>query len=124
SSPGERHVAEIVEVAFPSYEKAVQAFDRGEVRMLADLPAWDVPRLREDKRFLITKLAVPRTHLLQFHPESEPLKSTEVRRAIALSADAADLLRIVTGEGAEAAGRLVTAPYPSTHLGYDPLVQP
>src|SRR5690606_8646251 len=75
SSPGERHVAEIVEVAFPSYEKAVQAFDRGEVRMLADLPAWDVPRLREDKRFLITKLAVPRTHLLQFHPESEPLKS-------------------------------------------------
>ena len=120
----EPHLAEVLEIAFPSYEKAIQAFDRGEVRMLADVPAWDVPRLLEDKRYVVTKSGVPTTHLLQFHAESEPLKSTELRRAIALSADAAKLLSIIVGTGGPESGRLVTAPYPSTHLGYDPLVAP
>jgi ABC-type transport system substrate-binding protein len=121
---GEPHLAEVLEIAYRSYEKAVQAFDRGEIRMLAEVPAWDVPRLREDKRYVITKSSVPMTHLVQFHPDSEPLKSTELRRAIALSCDAAKLLSIVVGTGGPETGRLVTAPYPSTHLGYDPLVAP
>jgi ABC-type transport system substrate-binding protein len=120
----ERHLAEVVEIAYPSYEKAIQAFDRGEVRMLTDVPAWDVPRLREDKRVVVTKSALPTTHLLLFHPDSQPLKSSELRRAIALSSNAEDLLRIVVGAGADLTGRLVTAPYPSTHFGYDPLVEP
>jgi len=120
----EPHLAEVVEVAYPSYEQAAQAADRGDVRMLAEVPAWDVLRLRSDKRFTVTGLAVPVTHVLQFHPSSEPFKSTELRRAFAASSDASALLRIVAGEAAADAGRLVTAPYPSTHRGYDPLVQP
>jgi hypothetical protein len=120
----DRHLTEVVEVAYPSYEDAARAFDRGDVRMLADVPPWDVPRLRDDKRFSLTKLALPATHLVQFHPASKPLKSTELRRALAAAADARDLLRIVAGEGGETLGRPVTAPYPSTHLGYDRLVEP
>jgi ABC-type transport system substrate-binding protein len=92
--------------------------------MLADVPAWDVPRLREDKRLVVTQAGVPTTHVLQFHPDSEAFKSAEFRRAIALSADAAKSLSIVIGTGGPESGRLVTAPYPSTHLGYDPLVTP
>lgn len=120
----ERHLAEVIEVAYPSYEKAAQAFDRGDVRMLAEVPAWDVARLKSDKRFAVWQLALPVTHLLQFHPASQPLKSTELRRAFAASADAKALLRVVAGDRAEELGRLVAAPYPSTHRGYDPLVQP
>lgn len=118
------HLAEVAEVSYPNYEKAAQALDRGEVRMLAEVPAWDVPRLRSDKRFAVTALAVPVTTFLQFHPESEPLRSTELRRAFAASADASALLRIVAGDASADSGRLVTAPYPSSHRGYDPLVQP
>ncbi len=120
----EPHLTEVLEIAYPSYEKAIQAFARGEVRLLADVPAWDVPRLGEDKTLVVSKAGVPTTHLLQFHPDSESLKSTELRRAIALSADAAKLLSIVIGTGGPETGRLVTAPYPTTHLGYDPLVAP
>lgn len=120
----DRHLAEVVEVGFPSYEKAAQALDRGEVRMLAEVPAWDAPRLAADKRFVVTRLAVPVTHVLQFHPASAPLKSTELRRALASSADAAAMLRTLTGVQKEEVGRLVTAPYPSTHRGYDPIVEP
>ncbi len=124
SAGTERHLAEVVEIAYPDYEKAIQAFDRGEVRMLADVPAWDMPRLRDDKRLVTLKSAVPTTHFLQFHSQSEPLKSTELRRAIAFSANAEDVLRIIVGTGVDETGRLVTAPYPSTHLGYDALVAP
>lgn len=118
------HLAEVVEILFPSYEQAAQAFDRGEIRMLADVPIWDVPRLQDDKRFVVTKLALPATHVLQFHPESEPFKTAELRRAIAVSTDAAKLLPLVAGSGAQENARLVTAPYPSKHVGYNPLVEP
>lgn len=121
---GQRHLAEVVEIAHPSYEEAVRALDRGEVRMLIDVPLWDVPRLQEDERYAVKKLAVPATHLLQFHPESEAFQTAELRRAVAVSTDTARILNLVAGTGASGAARRVTAPYPSTHLGYDPLVAP
>ena len=119
-----RHVAELTERAFPNYEEAVRAFDRGEVGLLTDVPAWDVPRLRSDGRYVVKSLAVPATHLLQFHPKSVALQSAELRRALAASADAAALLTIVAGTGGEAFGRRVSAPWPSSHPGYDPLESP
>jgi tetratricopeptide (TPR) repeat protein len=121
---GPRHLAELVEVPYPNYEEAARALDRGEVGMLAEVPAWDVPRLRADKRFHVVPLAPPATHLLQFHPSSRPLESGELRRALAAAVDRTDLLRIVAGEGGETAGRPVSALWPSTHPGYDPLVTP
>ncbi|MGC1272518.1 MAG: ABC transporter substrate-binding protein [Planctomycetaceae bacterium] len=118
------HLAEVVEIGFANYELAARAFDRGEIRMLADVPIWDVPRLQDDKRFVVTKLALPATHVLQFHPGSEPFKTAELRRVVAVSTDAAKLLPLVAGAGTAENARLVTAPYPSTHVGYNPLVEP
>lgn len=123
-APAARVLAEVVEVAYPTYESAIQALDRGDVRMLTDVPAWDVPRLLEDERYEVKRLAVPETHLVQFHPKSKPLQSSELRRALMRGSNAADLLRLVMGEGSEDSGRLVTAPYPSTHAGYDAVVRP
>lgn len=124
SENGDNRLMEVVERTYPSYEKAVQAFDRGEVRMLTDVPVWDVPRLREDQRYVITKLAVPKTHFLQFHPKSVLSASSELRRALIAAVDSEALLRLVVGQGGEKLGRRVTAPFPSTSLGYDPLVEP
>lgn len=115
---------EIIEIAFGRYEEAIQALDRGVVRMLVNVPVWDIPRLRQDERYIVTPMAVPHTHLIQFHPESKPLQSAELRRALARSTFPRELLTLVAGEGTEDMGRLVTAPYPSTHLGYDSLVKP
>ena len=124
AAPASRILAEVEEVAYPTYESAIQALDRGDVRMLTDVPAWDIPRLSEDERYVVKRLAIPETHLVQFHPKSEPLQSSELRRALMRGANAADLLRLVVGEGSEGFGRLVTAPYPSTHAGYDAVVRP
>ncbi len=89
----QRHVAEIDEIAYDSPEKAVQGLLRGEVSMLPNAPVWQLDKLTKDGRFFVRKYAVPQTHLIQFHPQSRPLRSAELRRAMLYSLDRSQVLR-------------------------------
>ena len=89
----QRHVAEIVEIKYPSHEKAVQGLLRGEVSMLPNVPVWQLDQLAKDTRFFVRKHALPQTHFVQFNPKSKPLRSSELRRAMMFAVDRGQILR-------------------------------
>ncbi len=121
---GKVHVAEVVEHRYSNYDTAIQGLLRGEVSMLARVRPPDVSPLSEDGRFFVQQSALPLTHVLQFHPNSVALGSLELRRALAYAIDRRSLLGEIVLESAQSKlGRLVTAPFPSTHNGYDPLIE-
>lgn len=91
----QRHLAEVTEIRYLSHEKAVQGLLRGEVSMLPNVPAWQLDKLAADGRFFVRKYAVPQTHFVQFNPQSKPLRSPELRRALMYGLDRSQVLRDV-----------------------------
>ncbi len=91
----QRHVAEVLEFRYPSHEKAVQGLLRGEISMIPCVPAWQLDKLAADGRFFVRKYAVPQTHFVQFNPQSKPLRSPELRRALLYGLDRSQVLRDV-----------------------------
>lgn len=110
----QRHVAEVRETSYPSYEKAVQGLLRGEVSMLPSIPIWQLDRLAKDGRFFVRKYAVPQTHFVQFNPQSKPLRSPELRRALLYSLDRSQVLRDVILQ--DLTVRTLREPLPKPHL--------
>lgn len=100
----QRHVAEIIETSYPTYEKSVQGLLRGEISMLPNVPIWQLDKLAKDEeettkgrppRFFVRKYAVPQTHFVQFNPQSKLLRSPELRRAMLYALDRSQVLRDV-----------------------------
>ncbi len=91
----QRHLAEVSEIRYLSHEKAVQGLLRGEISMLPNVPAWQLDKLAADGRFFVRKYAVPQTHFVQFNPQSKPLRSSELRRALMYGLDRSQVLRDV-----------------------------
>ncbi len=91
----QRHVAEVTEASYPSYEKAVQGMLRGEVSMMPSVPVWQLDQLEKNGNFFVRKYAVPQTHFVQFNPQSKPLRSAELRRALLYGLDRSQVLRDV-----------------------------
>lgn len=91
----QRHLAEVSEIRYLSHEKAVQGLLRGEISMLPNVPAWQLDKLAADGRFFVRKYAVPQTHFVQFNPQSKPLRSPELRRALMYGLDRSQVLRDV-----------------------------
>ncbi len=91
----QRHVAEITETSYSSYEKAVQGLLRGEISMLPSVPVWQLDQLEKNGSFFVRKYAVPQTHFVQFNPQSKPLRSAELRRALLYGLDRSQVLRDV-----------------------------
>lgn len=91
----QRHLAEVRETTYVSYDKAVQGLLRGEVSMLPNAPAWQLDQLAKDDRFFVRRYAIPQTHVVQFNPQSKPLRSAELRRALMYGLDRAQILRDV-----------------------------
>jgi hypothetical protein len=121
----EYHVAEIAERRYASPERAVQGLFRGEISMLPDLPTWAVSLVRNDQRFFVINYALPTTHVLQFNPQSEPLRSRELRLAMAYSIEASPILSaIALHDPTTQYGRLVTAPFATTSYAYNSLLVP
>jgi Bacterial extracellular solute-binding proteins, family 5 Middle len=121
----EYHVAEIVEHRYESPDRAIQGLMRGEISMLADLPPWAVSVVRNDQRFFVINYALPTTHVLQFNPQSEPLRSRELRLAMAYSIETPQLLSgVVLHDPSTQFGRPVTAPFATTSYAYNSLVAP
>jgi len=118
------HVAEVVEHRYATYDAAIQGLHRGEVSMLARLRPPHVGQISEDSRFFVQQSALPFTHVLQFHPQSFIVGSLELRRALAYGIDRRRLLTEIVLEGDDWQwARLVTAPFPSGHNAYDPLLE-
>jgi hypothetical protein len=113
-------MAEIIEEKYSSYGKAMQGLLRGEVSALLRVQPWDVDQLLDDDRFILRQYALPTTHVLQFNPNSKPLKNRQVRRALVFALDRSRILsetvlRSETSQG----GRLISAPLATRNYAYD-----
>jgi len=86
------NVAQINEIQYPSFEKSFQALLVGEVSVLPYLPAKLVSFFNEQDEFNVVQSAIPLTHVLQFNPDSNPLKIIELRRALAYGIDRQKIL--------------------------------
>ncbi len=108
----EYNVAQINEIQYPTFEKSFQALLLGEVSVLPFLPAKLVSFFQRQEEFNVVQSAIPLSHVLQFNPESNPLKIIELRRALAYSIDRQKILtESLLHESKLLNGRLITAPY-------------
>lgn len=132
----EYHVAEIQERRYRSYNEMIRGFNRNEVDYLPRIQVPDVKKFREDERVFVQPYALPASHFLQFRPDSPYFKLPAVRRAMRYAMDRQSLLEKeflgvddLTSEAERNAirranlGRVVTAPFASTLLGYNALVR-
>ncbi|MBX3436823.1 MAG: hypothetical protein KF861_04970, partial [Planctomycetaceae bacterium] len=112
------HLAEVQEHLYSNADAALQGLLRGEVSMLVRTPAPVVELLRNDeqllKAFFVEKMALPVTHVIQFHPRSPAMKNREYRRALAYAIDRQRILNdVVLKSSSSNLGRLVNGPFPS-----------
>lgn len=108
----EYNVAQINEHRYPNFEKSFQALLLGEVSVLPFLPAKLVSYFQEQEEFNVVQSAIPLSHVLQFNPESTPLKIIELRRALAYAIDRKNILaNSLLHKSQLLSGRLITAPY-------------
>jgi len=78
----QRHVAEITEQKYESWEKLLQALQRGEISAAVRIGHVDLAGLKDDPRFFVLPYAQPTSHVIQIHPESLALKNGQLRRAL------------------------------------------
>jgi hypothetical protein len=117
----DRHVVEVLEIRYPSHEKAIQGLLRGEVSLLPRVPAATVQPLAARPEFAKQTYALPTTHLLQFNPRSRALSARTLRRALVYAIDRRGILEEVflRGPAARGLGRLTSAPFASTSYAYN-----
>ncbi len=111
-------LAEIVEHRYDSYDRAYQALMQGDVSMVADLPDWFLREMlgseRLSREFFLQPMALPTTHLLQFNPQSRPLRNRELRRALAYALPREQILKeTVLRDPKLAHGRVTNIPFAS-----------
>lgn len=114
------HISEIVVHHFESPERVVQALQRGDIDMTSGLPDVLLRQLQRNdlfnRQFFIQKIQQPVTHLLQFNPNSVPLKTVELRNALAFAVDRPRILNdVVLRDSKSPNGRLVSTPYYSNN---------
>jgi tetratricopeptide (TPR) repeat protein len=121
------NVAEIVEHKYASKEIALQSLLKGDISVLPDAPIWLADQIRADIRFRVETYGIPTTHVLQFNPESKPLKNPQFRRAIKYMTDRGRILKETILRDPEARrGRLTSAAFPTTSYAYaniDPVLR-
>lgn len=124
-APADWHLAEVVEVKYQNHDKAIQGLLRGEVSLLSQVPAWTVPALQKHTDLLVDRYALPRTHFLQFHPNSKAATSRTLRRALIYALDRSRMLNeLFLHDPASRHGRLTSAPMPTQSYAYSPSVLP
>lgn len=100
-----------------SAEEILEAFQRGELDYVTDLPLTNLTELKERAADIQVLEAVQlQTRMLVFDCEQPPFSDRRVRQAICLAIDRRRFLREVYGEMAE----LSIGPIPPGILGYDP----
>ncbi|MCA9095065.1 MAG: hypothetical protein KDA68_16380, partial [Planctomycetaceae bacterium] len=115
-----RHVARITEAKYPNRDLAVQGLIRGEVDLLDDVQPWDVEPLAKQANVFVLPYVIPATHVIQFHPRSRYAQNRALRRSLSLALDRSGLLsEYILNRSITAQGILTTAPYRSTHPGFN-----
>ena len=124
ASARQRHVDEIVEVRYDSWETALQGLLRGEVTALPRADLRDLKALQDDGRFFVVPYALPLSHFLLFQPKTAALRDSQLRRAILHAIPRERLLSELMLKDAPAShGRLVTGPFASKSYGYNRLLE-
>lgn len=120
----EYHVAEIIERKFKSSAQAIQALQRGEIQVIPHLQPWEIDTFESRKEFYRRQYAQPFVHVIQFNPNTEILRNTQVRRALSKSIDRERILkRVILQDSAMRHGRVVAAPWPSQSYANSSLVE-
>ena len=113
------HIAEIREREYDDEEELMRGTFRGEVEFLPRVPLWGLQALQDDPEWTVRRYHLPEVHLLQFHPDSRPASSQELRRAIYFALDRPTILRDVVLAGADPAlGQPTSAPFPRQLYAY------
>ena len=119
-SSAARHVAEVIEVKYDSYDKAIQGLMRGEVTFLPAVPAASVRRLELRQEFFVQQYALPTTHVLQFNPHSRVLAARTLRRALVYAINRPQILEeVFLHEAPGNLGRATSAPFATTSYAYN-----
>ena len=120
----QRHVDEIVEVRYDSWETALQGLLRGEVTALPRADLRDLKALQDDGRFFVVPYALPQSHFLMFQPKTAALRDSQLRRALLHAIPRAQLLsELVLKDAPASHARLVTGPFASKSYGYNRLLE-
>lgn len=124
ASARQRHVDEIVERRYDSWETSLQGLLRGEVTALPRADLRDLKALQDDGRFFVVPYALPQSHFLLFQPRTVVLRDSQLRRAVLHAIPRERLLsEIVLKDAPASHGRLVTGPFASKSYGYNRLLE-
>lgn len=120
----QRHVEEVAEIKYETWERALQGLMRGETSLLPVAALRDLKGLREDGRFQVIPYALARSHLLLFNPEKKAMLDGQFRRALLHAVPRQRLLNEIVLRDAETLGRLIVCPFPTTSYGYSSQLAP
>jgi hypothetical protein len=126
-SSKQRHVAEVVERRYETWERLLQGLQRGEISAIPNVAHADLAGLRDDPRFFALPYAQPASHLIQFHPRSSPLQNGQLRRALLHAIPRDKLLdeEILAGVPKEPiVGRLTSSPFTIGSAAHNRLLPP
>ena len=114
------HVAEVNEHSYPDWPRVLQALLRGEIDFIPAAEWGDVAGLSQDQRFFVHRSQLPRTDLIQIHPDSVLTTSASLRRALLHALDRQTILQsVILKDASLEYGRLVTGPFASKLSAYD-----
>lgn len=123
-----KHVAEVVQVRYDSWERALQGLLRGEIVGIPRVGLHDLKTLRDDSRFFVVPYALPISHFILFHPRSIPLRDGQLRRALSLALSRQELIRdfilpgVETPEADKSLARPVSTFFPLSSYGHNQIL--
>ncbi len=118
------HIAEIAEVKFDSRPEVVQAFNRGEVDVIASVRPWEVTPIRSSELGFVQKLAAPASHVIVFNPESSSVRNAQLRRALSLAVPREKILQeIILRDPTMQFGRVSGSSWPLSSYATNPLLE-
>lgn len=119
------YLGEIVERRYANSERLWQGWLRGEISLVPSVPLWDLNKVARLPEVSLFEFALPRTHIIQFHPRHPALRNGSLRRALVYATDRSKVLNDVVLRGrAPARGRLTSGPFAIQHAAANPLIAP
>lgn len=114
------HIAEVDEHSYPNWPRLLQGLLRGEIDFIPTAEWVDLAGLSHDQRFFVHRAQLPRTDLLQIHPDSVLTSSASLRRALLHALNRQAILQeVILKDASPEYGRLVTGPFASKLSAYD-----
>jgi hypothetical protein len=117
---GSRPPVEVLFRDYPTADRAIQSFLRGEVTMLSRIPVSTVREFQKRTDVLTLAYGLPETHLLQFSATSSAVANRALRRALMYAVPRDRILAEAFGVAREPGlARLTTGVVPTTSYAFD-----